>query len=408
MNYLLSQRKIAELSYYPTIVFFFCLIFDPNEAWLGLKTELFIILLLIVLLNITFFKNSFPKNMYAFVFLFILIPFISILLNLFLRNNVPIGYLVLIKGYLFILFIFILSMNNRDYIKDFAFLLNVLSIIVCFIGIIVLFQPSTFFPIRSFFEAIKFGDFGIRNFSGNSILSFSIYTLPLLTLAISYNYYIYKKSNYFFYKMISIVLISSNCAALFLSGSRANIIGCVFLLSILILMFENKRIKLTFISFVSLFVIIFLGDIYYLVANSLSFSEPSNAIKLASMLDYKDIFSDPTVFLFGQGLGSAAEWNFRGLTYLDQSFITELTYFEIFRFFGIFFGLVIIYLMLYPILLVKKITNNEYKKYYLILLCGYTIFLFQSFFNPIYFNSIGISFLALMISTNYYLSKKIQ
>ena len=126
------------------------------------------------------------------------------------------------------------------------------------------------------------------------------------------------------------------------------------------------------------------------------------------MLDYKDIFSDPTVFLFGQGLGSAAEWNFRGLTYLDQSFITELTYFEIFRFYGIFFGLVIIYLMLYPILLVKKITNNEYKKYYLILLCGYTIFLFLSFFNPIYFNSIGISFLALMISTNYYLSKKIQ
>jgi hypothetical protein len=54
-------------------------------------------------------------------------------------------------------------------------------------------------------------------------------------------------------------------------------------------------------------------------------NEPSNSAKLTLLMDYFEILNNPKTIIFGNGLGSYENWSIR------TSYITELTYLEIFR-----------------------------------------------------------------------------
>ena len=112
----------------------------------------------------------------------------------------------------------------------------------------------------------------------------------------------------------------------------------------------------------------------------------------------KEIFSDTKVLVFGQGLGSYTEWKSNGRFY----FTSELTYFEILRYFGVFFGLIIIYFMFYPV--IYGYNNRKYtiQKHIII---AYFLYLIMSFTNPLFFSSLGMLIFSIVIS-NIFIEKK--
>jgi hypothetical protein len=72
--------------------------------------------------------------------------------------------------------------------------------------------------------------------------------------------------------------------------------------------------------------------------------EVANSLKLVALQDYFRIFSDPVTLPFGQGLGAYYDWSVRGPFY-----ITELTYLEMARNFGLPGALIMLALLLFPI-----------------------------------------------------------
>ena len=133
---------------------------------------------------------------------------------------------------------------------------------------------------------------------------------------------------------------------------------------------------------------IFLTDV---LADLLSSDEESNMTKLSLLKDYDEIFSDPKVLLFGDGLGAYRNWDSNGRYY----FTSELTYFEIFRYFGLFFGLIIIYYMFYPVF--YSYTNRRYIKHKHIII-AYFLYLIMSFTNPLFFSSLGMLIFSIIIA----------
>ena len=72
-------------------------------------------------------------------------------------------------------------------------------------------------------------------------------------------------------------------------------------------------------------------------------SEASNSTKLAMLQEYAGILSNPVDLIFGRGLGAYEYWEGRG-----YKFVTELTYLELVRNFGLLGAVVMLGLLLFP------------------------------------------------------------
>ena len=94
--------------------------------------------------------------------------------------------------------------------------------------------------------------------------------------------------------------------------------------------------------------------------------------------------------LFGKGLGSYETWSLRG-----DFYITELTYFEVFRNFGFLMGLVMVILMIYPIIY-TFIIRPSYKDKHIII--AYAAYLVMTMTNPLFFSSMGMLILAIILA----------
>ena len=123
----------------------------------------------------------------------------------------------------------------------------------------------------------------------------------------------------------------------------------------------------------------------------------SNEVKLRLLDDYYQIFSYPMTLLFGQGLGTYYYWTFRSSFY----FITELTYFEIIRNYGIFIGFIMVMMMFYPVFY-SFYLNKSFNERHIII--GYVFYLGMTATNPLFFSSMGILILAIIMA-NIYLFK---
>ena len=110
--------------------------------------------------------------------------------------------------------------------------------------------------------------------------------------------------------------------------------------------------------------------------------------------DYSKLFSDPITLLFGQGLGAYHFWEGRGSYY----FVTELTYFEIIRNFGLFGGTLMFALLLYPIVHAFVLDRRFKEK---AVVTGYAAYLVMCFSNPNLFSSMGTLILSVILATIY-------
>lgn len=164
----------------------------------------------------------------------------------------------------------------------------------------------------------------------------------------------------------------------------------ISLLLPLILFYKYSKNKIPILLFsLSIMILIFINYLN-LLKSMLSVDEASNSTKIGLLDDYKIIFSNPINLIIGQGIGSNYYWSSRG----KFDYITELTYLEVFRSYGLFFGFVILLIIFYPvcILFFKKKSNN------FPILISYFFYMVMAATNPIYFMSMGMLFFPIVIS----------
>jgi hypothetical protein len=179
-------------------------------------------------------------------------------------------------------------------------------------------------------------------------------------------------------------------SAMLIAGTRNNILVAIILPATLFVFYSRNKFR-----DITLLLAIFLSALFFYQSEILTLfdqNEPSNSAKLNLLMDYFEILNNPKTIIFGNGLGSYEDWSIR------TSYVTELTYLEIFRNFGFIFGPIIIYLLLYPVIYAFIINKSYNEKHIQI---GYVAYLFMSISNPLLFSSMGMLFLSIILSSIY-------
>jgi hypothetical protein len=376
LNYILKFFLIA---------FLLSCVFDPADKLFGLKLQLFISCWVIFFISKKSFDFKFPKEIVNFILFFLAVPIISISYYFIFDGSEPFGGFSLIKSFLFISLVLILFSKKIDLIPSLSKVLSLLSFSIILVYLIILINPSLFGAIYEFGLSTGIFHIGQRVYSSNlKLWSIFFVTSPMIIIAIAYYFDLAFKSRKFKYYF----LLAINVFAMFIAGTRNNMLMSILLPFILFIIYSKNKKLVSLMVFLTLIV----GAIYFtdVLGDLLSSEEESNKTKLSLLEDYKEVFSDPKVLLFGEGLGAYRYWDSIGRFY----FTSELTYFEIFRYFGIFFGLVVIYFMFYPVLYYYN--RNKFKEKHIII--SYFLYLIMSFTNPLFFSSLGMLIFAIILS----------
>jgi len=366
-------------------------IFDPASKLLKLKELLFILtwtfFILDIFLNNKIVNIPFKLAMYLITFIF-LIPLTSAGYHAIAGSNIDYqdcyNYL---KPYLFLTIVVILFVSKIDLEKPMIIILSILSIVTIIIWIMITIDSSLILFLRLIISD-KFGilDVGTRIFGDFIVPQVHFHTSPLLIFPIGYFSFAIINSIEFKKKICSVFLLVISIVAMFLGGTRNNILASI-LTPIIIFCWYSKKKAITISITLAIIVIIIFSYIDTLQA-MVNPEEPSNSIKLTFKKDYLNLFADWKILFFGQGLGSSFHTTVRGTIS-----ITELTYFEQVRRFGLLLSLASFFLLAYPL---SKLRLKEYYKSHYLFIC-YGIYLVGSFFQPLLMSSSGMLLLSLVL-----------
>ena len=377
------------------LAFMLSCVFDPADKLLGAKVWSYLVCwLLVVAENFTSWKRPrLPRGLLVYVSIFILIPCLSIVWYMVRDGSEPYGGFILLKGYLLITFALLLAISRINLFRQFATVLTCLAVLIIATYLSLLVAPDLYLTLNEFGEAtgVLQLDSG-RDYGGGVVLS-QVYFVTSPMLAISISYY-YEKAVHALHsreRCKYVVLTLINVAGMLLAGSRNNILVSVTLLIALWFFYTRRK----FIGVPGALTAMFtLGFIFQNEIRAfLDPMEHSNSVKLQALSDYSNLFGDSLTLLLGQGLGAYHYFTGRG-----QLFVTELTYHEVFRSFGIFGGILMLGLLVFPVyygFIKKRHFSGK------ALLIGYIGYLVMSISNPLLFMSMGTLFLSMMLSQLY-------
>ncbi len=366
-------------------------IFDPADKLLGLKMPLFALGWILFIFGIMANRKNVyaPVNMITYLLLFILIPLVSIAYYQFIGSDfIHYDGYQYFKSYLFITLLPILYISKIDLIKPTVAIISVLSILSTIILIISYFNTS----LISIFNEVgqRYGMFSMGNrIWGRSVLpnlpAMYSHTSQLIVFPIGYftMKILFSRGGI---KIIYGLLLVINMVALFFSATRNNIMASL-LVPILVVFWYSKRKILALFIIISLTFIILVSHID-IIKSALDPEGTSNALKLSFIKDYLYLFADAEVLLFGQGLGSYFNTTLGGYVSL-----TELTYFEFIRRFGLILSLASFALLLYPL---SKLRLKKYRSIHYLLIV-YLFMLLMAFFNPLLMSSSGMLILSIVL-----------
>lgn len=374
-----------------TINLFICAcVFDPADRLFHLKVPLFCLCWFLFIIYLFHSRNvrGVPISLGLYVFTMICIPLVSITFYFITNGNEPYEGFQLFKAYLFISFSLILYHLRINLINTLSIILTIMATLIICLYLIVLIDPSFFVPFYAFGTNTGIYSVSTREYSGD-LKMLSAYFVMSPMLAISISHYVYLSINSNENKLYYYVFAIINIVAMFLAGTRNNMLFSIVLPISLIIIYSKKRalIASAFMICSAIFVLYYFE--YILIM--LSPNEESNEIKIGLLYDYLEIFSDPIKLIFGQGLGSYHYWKLRGI----ELFISEQTYLEVFRNFGLFLGLIMIFLISYPIIYTYFINKSFNMKHIVV---GYITYLIMNATNPLLFSSGGMLILSIIIA----------
>jgi hypothetical protein len=370
-------------------LFILSCVFDPADTVLGLKVPLFCLSWFIfILYNWNLPNATLPRVLVLYVFAFIFLPILSISYYYISNGSQPYEGFSLFKAHLLISFAMLLYLAKINLLAALSRILTILAVTIILVYIIVLVFPLSFVPLYSFGLDSGIFHIGEREYAANfKIWSIYFVTSPMLAVSIAYYMHKFIESDR---KIFYLILVSINVFGMFIAGTKNNMVTAI-LLPITLLVVESRYKKIISV-FAFLFVLSFVIYFSDTILSILDPTESSNKTKLGLLDDYAKIFSDPINLLFGQGLGSFSYWPSRNNSF---NFITEHTYLEIIRNFGIFMGGLLFLLILYPVF-VGFLSKEPFKERYLI--TAYTFYLVMSATNPLFFSSLGMLILSVIIA----------
>jgi hypothetical protein len=372
------------------LVFLFVCVFDPADQILGGKVFIFGALWGLTAINIVSTRDNLylPPGLVIYVGMFVAIPLLSILWYFVINGKQPFEGFVLLKGYLLISFAIVLFLNRLDLIPQLSAVLTILSCSVIAVFVALELEPDLFgtlYPIGVdtgllILDHRSYGDF--------ELIQVYFVTSPMIVISIAHYFDRAMVEPGVARKLVFLLLTAINIAGMFLAGSRNNIFVSL-LLPFLLWPLYTKRIVLSALVSFGVLSVLALPFADQLQA-FLDPSEVSNGVKLAMLDDYARIFGNPVTLLFGQGLGAYETWS--AVSYF---YITELTYLEMVRNFGLIGALVMLALLLFPIAnaFFTQVSPRERA-----LAVAYFLYLVMCISNPNLFSSMGILILAILLA----------
>jgi hypothetical protein len=373
------------------LAFVMVCVFDPADKILGAKVPLFVALWIATLLKMLLVDGRFhfPVAPTVYVATFVAIPVLSIIPTYLVGGGLPPEGVTLLKGYLLVSLVLVLVVHRVDLVPQLSAALTVLA---CFtVGIFVAIHLSYSWvynalqPLSYNFGLLYLGK---RSFGNYDLLQIYFVTSPMLVVAVAYYFDRAMSEANSTRKLLFFAVTAIDILGMFLGGTRNNILISV-LTPALLWPFYMKRPSVSALCGLGVIAILALLFGGHLKA-FFDFSEMGNDIRLTTMQDYVRIFSDPATLMFGQGLGTYYNWSARGPFY-----VSELTYLEIIRNFGLFGGLLMMGLISLPLAHAVFMPTSRRDK---VLAMAYFLYLVMSALNPMFFSSTGILILAILVA----------
>jgi hypothetical protein len=372
------------------LIFLFVCVFDPADQILGGKVVIFGALWGLTAINVLLTRDRLylPSGLVFYVGTFIAIPLLSILWYFIINGKQPFEGFALLKGYLLVSFAIVLFLNRLDLIPQLSAVLTILACSVIAVFVALELEPDlyeTLYPIGVgagllILDRRSYGDF--------TLIQVYFVTSPMLAISVAYYFDRAMVKPGFARKLVFLLLTAINIAGMFLAGSRNNIFVSL-LLPFLLWPLYTKRIVLSALISFGILSVLLLPFADQLQA-FLDPSEAGNSVKLATLQDYFRIFGNPVTLLFGQGLGAYETWSAERYFY-----ITELTYLEMVRNFGLIGALVMMALLLFPITDAFFAQAGRRER---ALAVAYFLYLVMCISNPNLFSSMGILILAILLA----------
>lgn len=369
---------------------------DPSNKIFHTKYILFVGVFLLWL-PLYYKKTVTLSKQLLFIMAFIgfFMPFYALSVGLIknFANNSTMAELVYLNSFFFFFLLVIIVTENIQLRPVLNISAVLLVAVTAFSYIIPLFNPGLFAKLYTFFVTEKEAAvYALRNYGGFTLLMVFYKTSPILVFPLAWylhRIFILKiKKN----RVGQIIFILALCTTLFLSGTRANILSMGLILLFYIFFYALKKSK----PIALLVAFIYLAGFFYggnLLADVfLNRSEASNQVKLGHLFSYIEHFSDHAgILLFGQGIGSTMYTT--GINSIVG--VTELTYFELVRVWGLPVSIVFGLILLIPIYHELKSGSISH------LFIAYTAYLFIAGTNPLLLSSTGMLVLVYVFSQTF-------
>ena len=386
-----TRDILPRLLNFCLLLFLLACIFDPADKVLNLKVYIFA-LCWVITLTICLSSRvpiTVPRGLLIYILLFVLVPLYSIVWHWLSDGSSRFEGFSMLKGYVLIALAPMLVLARIDLLPRLCAVLTLLAfaVIATFIALQLMPQllPVMYvFGARTEMVSVNIRDYG----SGVQLLSVYFVTSPMLAIAIAYYFDRARSSRRRSEAAFLWGLVTINVLGMLLAGTRNNMFVSLLLPAALVFYYaKNKAVgALASLTAVATLVVVFARELQAFFDPS----EISNSVKLAMLGDYARILSDPVNLIFGRGLGSYEYWEGRGV-----KFVTELTYLEMIRNFGLLGAGVMLGLLLFPIWHAFATNQSRTKKTIAI---GFTFYLGMCASNPNLFSSMGILILSVMLS----------
>jgi hypothetical protein len=366
-------------------------IFDPSDLLFHAKVPLFVGLWVLFLADIVISRGELyrvPTNLYLYIYIFVILLPLTAMLVYVLRGGGMQGYdgFGYYKSYLFLTLCIPLGMKRIDLIRPLSMILSVLSLAT--IGLYAITFNDEALRGQLWLVGDTYTIFSLtdRTYGSLSYQLVYFHTSPLMVVAVAYFCYqsLVSLGRARFWNILLLLL---NVCGMVLSGTRNNMIIGLLMPLMIVAWYKGIKVRLAVVAALAAILSVGLG--YGVVQAMLSPDEISNTIKLLYFRDYGAMFSNWPTLLFGQGLGAS----FFSTALGTRISVTELTYVELLRNYGLIMACVFFFLLLYPL---RTLRNPEARNdHYLFL--GYVGYLYLCTANPLLMSSTGILVLAMVL-----------
>lgn len=370
----------------------FSFIFDPADKIVGAKIPLFVGFCVAVIVNQTFSRQAaqIPVGVLIFSLAFVIVPLLSVLRYLISDGSPPFEGFLLLKTYPMVFLAFFLIASRIDPLPLLTVFLSALAMTE-----IALFATLNIYPgFQDYLHDIgeSSGLFYVyRRDYGNGLSAMRIYfvTAPLLVISIAWLFDTAMRAKSGALRMVSLMLVALNIIGMVLSGTRANLVAALAMPILVWPVYTRHPFRDTSLVAAALVLMGLFFDPQ--IAVLFDPAELGNNLKLSLLNDYAVIFGDWKALWFGQGLGAYYYWTPISQTY----FITELTYLELFRNFGMIGAIVMLFLLALPAAMALWSKSDTQVR---VLAIAYVVYLAMSAINPNFFTSTGMLLLSTVVA----------